>query len=114
MMKQSGDRSMSPSPTESLSFEKALADLESILRHLENGSTSLEDSLAQYECGIGLLKGCYLKLREADQRILKLAGVDGEGKPVLEPFEHAAAIEAVPEKRTSPPRAKPRSEDSSY
>ncbi len=105
---------MSPSPTEIPSFEKSLVELEGILRSLEDGSTSLEDSLSQYERGVALLKGCYLKLREADQRIVKLAGVDAEGKPMLEPFEHTATIEAVPEKKK--PAAKPRakSEDSSY
>lgn len=105
---------MSPSPSDSLTFEKALADLERILRNLEDGTTSLEESLAQYERGVGLLKGCYSQLRDAEQRILKLAGVDGDGKPVLEGFEHSASLEAVPEKKKLAPRSKPKSEESTY
>jgi exodeoxyribonuclease VII small subunit len=49
---------MSPPSSESLSFEQALVELERILRNLEDGTTSLEESLAQYERGVGLLKGC--------------------------------------------------------
>ncbi len=84
---------MSPSPSDDLSFEQALVELERILRNLEDGTTTLEESLAQYERGIGLLKGCYQQLRVAEQRIVKVTGVDAEGKPVLEAFEHVAMIE---------------------
>lgn len=70
------------------SFEKALAELERILQNLEDGTITLEDSLAQYERGVILLKNCYERLRDAEQRILKVTGVDGEGKPIFEPFEH--------------------------
>jgi hypothetical protein len=41
-----------------------------------------------------LLKCCYQHLRQAEQRILKLTGSDGEGRPTLELFEHTAAVEA--------------------
>lgn len=92
---------MSPTSSESLSFEQALAELERILRSLEDGATTLEESLAQYERGVGLLKGCYQHLREAEQRIVKVAGLDADGKPVLEGFEHVASVE---QKR---PKAKP-------
>ena len=74
---------MTPPPSDSLAFEQALADLERILRNLEDGTISLEDSLVQYERGVGLMKGCYLQLRNAEQRILKLVGVDEQGKPLL-------------------------------
>jgi exodeoxyribonuclease VII small subunit len=84
---------MSPPSSESLPFEQALSELERILRNLEDGTSSLEESLAQYERGVGLLKGCYQQLRDAEQRIVKVAGVDAEGKPVLEPFEHTSAVE---------------------
>jgi exodeoxyribonuclease VII small subunit len=113
MMIPSGDRCMTPSPSDSLTFEKALADLERILRNLEDGTTSLEESLAQYERGVALLKGCYQHLRDAEQRILKLAGVDEEGKPMLEPFEHSASLEAAAD--TKPAKARSKSgETSSY
>src|SRR5580700_8500470 len=86
---------MTPSPSDSLSFEKALADLERILRNLEDGTTSLEESLAQYERGVALLKGCYRQLQDAEQRILKLTGIDGDGKPILEVFNHTATLESM-------------------
>ena len=108
---------MTPTPSESLAFEPSLAELERILRNLEDGTTSLEESLAQYERGVALLKGCYTQLRDAEQRILKVAGIDGDGKPVLEPFEHAATTDrgVAEEKKKPAPRGKAKGgEDSAY
>jgi exodeoxyribonuclease VII small subunit len=75
---------------ETMSFEQSLAELQQVLRKLEDGETGLEDALASYEKGIGLLKHCYAQLREAEQRILLLAGVDENGRPVTQPFAHNA------------------------
>jgi len=76
------------------SFEDAIGELEQVVRTLEDGTTSLDDALAAYERGVGLLKSCYQQLRQAEQRILKLTGSDGDGRPTLELFEHTAAVEA--------------------
>ena len=84
---------MPDSPEDNLSFEQALADLEQIVRALEDGQVGLEDSLARYEKGVGLLKRCYGQLRQAEQRIQLLAGVDEEGKPVARTFEHNSTEE---------------------
>lgn len=73
------------------SFEAALAEVEQIVRALEDGATGLEESLARYERGVELLKVCYGHLRAAESRIAILAGVDGDGKPLLKPFDHTAA-----------------------
>lgn len=88
---------MNPSPQNSsesratdlepLSFEQAFARLEEIVRKLEEGGLSLEDSLSHYEKGVALLRQCYAQLRDAEQRVLALVGDDGEGRPILEPFE---------------------------
>jgi exodeoxyribonuclease VII small subunit len=86
------------------SFEAAVAELEQILRALEDGSTSLEEGLARYERGVALLKLCYGQLQAAEQRISILAGLDGDGKPVLEPFDHAASDGADEAKRRPPRR----------
>ena len=67
---------------ENTSFEQALAELEKIVRDLEDGQTGLEDSLKRYEQGIGLLRRCYAQLRAAEQRILVLTGEDGDGRPI--------------------------------
>ena len=76
------------------SFEDAIAELEQVVRTLEDGTTSLDAALQAYERGVGLLKCCYQHLRQAEQRILKLTGSDGDGRPMLELFEHTAAVEA--------------------
>lgn len=76
-------------------FEQALAELEAILRELEDGTTTLDDALARYECGVALLRSCYGQLRDAEQRVRLLAGTTDEGAPDLKPFDHVAAIEAA-------------------
>jgi exodeoxyribonuclease VII small subunit len=90
-----------PTPAD-IPFEDALASLEQIVHDLEDGSTGLEESLAKYEQGIGLLKQCYARLRDAEQRIVKLAGCDEDGKPILEPFGHTAAVEAETKRKREP------------
>ncbi len=90
-----------PSPAP-LPFESALAELEQILRALEDGTTSLDEALARYERGVGLLKQCYGQLRSAETRIQQLAGVTADGTPELKPFEHTAAVE-----KPGPPKRKP-------
>jgi exodeoxyribonuclease VII small subunit len=91
--------------TEAPTFEAALTELEKVLRCLEDGSTSLDDCLAQYERGVGLLKHCYAQLAAAEQKITVLAGLDADGKPVLQPFDHAASDGAGDgAKRRPPPR----------
>jgi exodeoxyribonuclease VII small subunit len=91
---------MSDSPADNLSFEQALTELESIVRALEDGETGLEDALARYERGVGLLKRCYGQLRQAEQRILLLTGEDGDGQPLTRPFEHSATLDAVKPRKT--------------
>jgi exodeoxyribonuclease VII small subunit len=88
---------MSDSPSENPTFEQALADLEKIVRELEDGRPGLEESLASYEKGVSLLKYCYGQLQGAEQRVLQLTGVDAEGRPLLQPFEHQAAHPNAPD-----------------
>ena len=87
-------------------FEKALAELDQVLRDLEDGTTSLEDALTRYEKGVGLLKQCYAKLRDAEQRIQQLTGLGPDGSPEFKPFTHTAAVE-----KARPPSRKPKSQD---
>lgn len=49
-----------------------MAELETIVKNLENGKTSLEDSINAYERGIVLKNHCETKLREAQARIDKI------------------------------------------
>jgi exodeoxyribonuclease VII small subunit len=93
-------------PTESppVRFEQALIELESILRELEDGTTSLEDSLARYERGVGLLRQCYAQLRDAEQKVKLLAGLNEDGSAELKPFEHVATIETAKAAARKPPK----------
>ena len=85
---------MSDSPSDKLTFEQSLVELDRVVRDLEDGGLGLEDSLSRYEAGVGLLKRCYAQLRETEQRILLLTGVDADGNPLTRPFEHTATLEA--------------------
>ena len=55
-----------------LSFEAALAELEEIVRQLEQGKSSLEDAIGAYERGAALKKHCEKKLGEARARVDKI------------------------------------------
>ncbi len=67
-----------------VSFEKALAELEEIVRKLESGSVELEESIALYERGAVLKAHCEAKLKSAQERIEKIV-VTGDGAPRAEP-----------------------------
>jgi exodeoxyribonuclease VII small subunit len=56
------------------SFEAALQELERLVRTLESGGASLEDSLKAYERGTVLLKHCQETLAQAEQKIRILDG----------------------------------------
>jgi exodeoxyribonuclease VII small subunit len=71
----------------SLSFEKALAQLEDIVARLEGGKVDLEDSIKLYEKGEALKKHCEEKLKQAEARIEKIT-LDPSGKPKgVEPLD---------------------------
>ncbi len=55
-----------------LSFEQSLGRLEEIVRHLEKGDLPLDDSLALFEEGTGLIAACSKMLDEAEQKVVKL------------------------------------------
>jgi len=84
-----------------LKFEVALTELDRVLRELEDGTTTLEDALARYERGIALVKQCYEQLRSAEVRIRELTGIGDDGKPILQGFEHTAAVEKPTRRATS-------------
>ena len=61
-------------------FEAAIAELESIVKRLEEGDMSLEQSLAVYERGVQLSRFCHGRLEEAERRI-EILNDRGELKP---------------------------------
>ena len=70
-----------------LSFEKALAELESIVQKLERGDVALEESVAFYERGEALKRRCEDLLRQAEARVDKIT-LDASGKPTgTEPLD---------------------------
>ena len=85
---------MSASREDGRTFEESLLELERMVRELEDGRLGLEDALARYEQGVGLIKSCYQQLRQAEQRIVMLAGIDEDQKPILQPFKHEATAVA--------------------
>lgn len=61
-------------------FESAIAELETIVRKLEEGDLALETSLELFERGVQLSRFCHTKLEEAERRVEILTD-RGEVKP---------------------------------
>ena len=99
---------MSETLPDALTFEQSLQQLEQTVRDLEDGQLGLEESLARYESGVGLIKRCYQQLRQAEQKILELTGVDEKGQPGLLPFGHEATAPGPP---AAPRRGKRKADD---
>ena len=73
-------------PEEELTFETALAELESIVETMEGGQLPLEKSLSAYKRGAELLQFCQRQLQDAQQQVKvlesdslrKFAGDEGD------------------------------------
>ena len=73
-------------PTEDLSFEEALKELEKIVAQLESGDTPLQHAIELYERGNKLRQRCADRLDAAQARIEAIR-LDGEGNPAgVRPF----------------------------
>jgi exodeoxyribonuclease VII small subunit len=71
----------------SLSFEKAVEELEAIVSALERGDVALDKSIEIYERGEALKKHCEALLSAAENRIEKIR-LDRAGKPQgVEPLD---------------------------
>lgn len=57
---------------DNISFEDALRELESIVKQLEKGELSLDQSLDQYAQGVRLSQMCLVKLNAAEEKITKV------------------------------------------
>jgi len=66
---------------ETLSFEAALKELETIVGRLESGETPLQDAIDLYERGNALRQRCAERLDAAQARIEAIR-LDAEGRPV--------------------------------
>jgi exodeoxyribonuclease VII small subunit len=68
-------------------FEKSLEELEQLVRDLEHGELTLEQSLATFERGVGLTRDCQQALKSAEQRVeMLIQNSDGslETRPFLD------------------------------
>lgn len=67
-------------------FEASLMDLEKIVRELEQGDLSLEESLKLFEDGVRLSRECQERLNQAERRI-EILLKDSDGNPALQAIE---------------------------
>ena len=73
-----------PPDIAALSFGDALAELERIVRQLEEGRGKLDDAISSYERGTALKRHCEMKLREAQAKIDRIT-VTADGSLGTEP-----------------------------
>ena len=64
-------------------FESSLGELEKIVRKLEDGDLSLEESLKLFEDGVRLSRECQERLNAAERRI-EILLKDESGNPILQ------------------------------
>ncbi len=79
--------SKKPKDAKALTYEQALAEVESIIDRIESGEIGLEQSIEAYERGSELIKRCRSMLQSAEQRVEELsealerdAGDDAPGR----------------------------------
>ena len=65
-------------------FEQALAELEALVERMEQGETTLEESLQHFERGIALTRTCQEALKDAEQKVQML--IEKDGRAELTPF----------------------------
>ncbi len=73
-----------PDDIAAMSFEAALAELESIVQQLERGDRALDDAIEAYARGAQLKRHCEDKLRQAQTRVDRIS-LAADGTPQAEP-----------------------------
>lgn len=71
---------MARSKKPDFNFEKALAELSSIVEKMERGDLTLEQSLSTFEQGITLTRDCHIALKNAEQKVQILVEQDADSK----------------------------------
>ena len=71
---------MSDAPVDTMSFEDAMKELETVVGQLESGDVPLDQSIALYERGAALKEHCQKKLAEAEEKVAKIT-LDAGGQP---------------------------------
>lgn len=62
----------------SVKFEDKMARLEKIINELENGNSSLDESITKYTEAMKLVKECDEKLKSVEEEVTKLVTANGE------------------------------------
>ena len=73
-----------PKKTNAINFEKTFTELEELVKKMEGGDLSLEESLKYFERGILLTKNCQQALNKAEQKVRIL--LEKNNKNNLESF----------------------------
>jgi exodeoxyribonuclease VII small subunit len=83
------DEAAAPRPDDQAvaSFEAAAERLAAIVRQLEGGELSLEQSLRLFEEGIALVRTAQRQLEHAEKRVEELLAIDEDGEARTRPFE---------------------------
>lgn len=68
---------MTDKPTAEMSFEEAMAALESVVGKLERGDVPLEESIALYQRGAELKAHCAAKLKDAEEKVELIRAAEG-------------------------------------
>ena len=76
-------------------FESAIAELEAIVKKLEEGDLPLERSLELYERGVQLSRFCHARLEEAERRI-ELLNERGELRDATRALTESGAVDREP------------------
>jgi exodeoxyribonuclease VII small subunit len=94
---------MTPNPAEedisTLTYEAALAELDTLITKLEGGSIALEEAIGAYERGAVLAQHCADLLERTEQRVNQLV-VSASGGMSERPLEAMGA--PAPETRSTP------------
>lgn len=78
---------MSDKPVGEMSFEEAMAELERVVRDLEQGNVPLDQSIALYERGAALKARCETKLKEAEEKVAAITTDSGGAPTGAKPVE---------------------------
>ena len=68
------------------SFEEAIKQLSDIVKRLEEGDLTLEQSLQAFEQGVALARAAQARLDAAEARVDELLGVDDQGRASTRPL----------------------------
>ena len=67
--------------TKKQDFAEAMANLEEVVRKLEQGDVPLEEAIDLYKQGMELSNFCHEKLQNAEQQLISIVNENGEKQP---------------------------------